>query len=130
MARRFRFSARGSTSARRHDTLDDYLAPFDETKRTTVRAILKAITSEYRKAEVVIAWNQPMVKIDGEYVFGVSVLTNHILIAPWGDVLDEFRPRLVDYKVNKKTIQVPVDWKPDVKLLRDMAAARIAELSA
>ena len=36
---------------------------------------------------------------------------------------------LTDYKVNKKTIQVPVDWKPDVKLLRDMAAARVAEIS-
>ena len=29
--------SRGSTSARRHDTLDDYLAPFDETKQTTVK---------------------------------------------------------------------------------------------
>ena len=44
-------------------------------------------------------------------------------------MLDEFRPRLTDYKVNKKTIQVPVDWKPDAKLLRDMAAARIAQIT-
>jgi uncharacterized protein YdhG (YjbR/CyaY superfamily) len=36
---------------------------------------------------------------------------------------------LTDYKVNKKTIRVPVDWKPDKKLLRDMVAARIAESS-
>jgi uncharacterized protein YdhG (YjbR/CyaY superfamily) len=71
-----------------------------------------------------------MLKLDGQYVFGVSVLTNHILIAPWGDgILDQFRPRLADYKVNKKTIQVPVDWEPDVQLLRDMAAARIAEFA-
>ena len=121
--------ARGSTSARRHDTLDDYLAQFDETKQTTVRAILKAITSKYRKAEVVIAWNQPMVKLDGHYVFGVSVQAHHILIAPWGGVLDDFRPRLTGYKVNKKTVQVPVDWKPDVQLLRDMVAAQFADSS-
>ena len=122
--------SRGSTSAHRVATLDGYLEPCDETKRTTVRAILKAITSKYPKAETVIAWYQPMVKIDGHYVFGLSVLTNYILIAPWGtDVLERFRPRLTDYKVNKKTIQVPVDWKPDVALLRDMVAARIAENS-
>jgi uncharacterized protein len=119
--------SRGSTSSRRHDTLDDYLAQFDETRAATVRAILKAITSKYRKAETVIAWNQPMVRLEGHYVFGVSVQARHILIAPWGGVLDEFRPRLADYKVNKKTIQVPVDWKPDVQLLRDMVAARVAE---
>jgi len=120
--------SRGSTSSRRHDTLDDYLAPFDETKQATVRAILKAITSKYRKSEVVIAWNHPMIKLDDEYVFGVSVLTNHILLGPWGDdMIGKFRSRLDGYKVNKKTIQVPVDWKPDVALLRDMAAMRVAE---
>jgi len=58
------------------------------------------------------------------------VLSNHILIAPWGqDVLEKFRPRLTDYKVNKKTIQVPVDWQPDVELIRDMVDARIAEIN-
>lgn len=121
---------RGSTSAHRVHTLDEYLAPFDETKQSTVRAIFKAITTKYPKLELVIAWNQPMLKLGSQYVFGVSVLTNHLLIAPWGDgILDEFRPRLADYKVNKKTIQVPVDWKADAKLLRDMVAARIAEIS-
>jgi uncharacterized protein YdhG (YjbR/CyaY superfamily) len=121
---------RGSASSRRFDTLDDYLEPFDDTKRRTVRAILEAISSAYPGMETVIAWNQPMLKLDGQYVFGVSVLTNHLLIAPWGDgIIDRFRPRLADYKVNKKTIQVPVDWAPDVQLLRDMAAARIAEFS-
>ena len=121
---------RGSKSSRRHDTLDDYLAEFDETKQATVRAIFRALTSKYRKAEVVIAWNQPMLKLDGQYVIGVSVLTNHILLGPWGDdIIGRLRPRLDGYKLNKKTIQVPVDWKPDVQLLRDMAALRIAEFS-
>jgi len=122
--------SRGSTSAHRVHSLDEYLEPSGETKRATVRAIFKAITSKYPKMELVIAWNQPMLKLDGQYVFGVSVLKNHLLLAPWSKaVLDEFAPRLTDYKVNKKTIQVPVDWKPDTALLRDMAAARIAEIS-
>jgi uncharacterized protein YdhG (YjbR/CyaY superfamily) len=121
---------RGSKSSRRHDTLDDYLAPFDETKQATVRSILKAITSKYPRMETVIAWNHPMLKLDGQYVIGVSVLTNHILLGPWGDdIIGRLGPRLAGYKVNKKTIQVPVDWKPDVKLLREMAALRIAEFS-
>jgi uncharacterized protein YdhG (YjbR/CyaY superfamily) len=58
------------------------------------------------------------------------VHSHHILIAPWGDgILEKFRPRLTDYKVNKKTIQVPVDWQPDVTLIRDMVDAHIAEIS-
>jgi uncharacterized protein YdhG (YjbR/CyaY superfamily) len=121
---------RGSTSAHRVSTFDEYLEPFDETTQKTVRAIFAAIRAKYRKAEIVIAWNQPMLKLDGHYIFGVMVQKNYILMAPWGGVLDEFRPRLTEYKVNKKTIQVPLDWKPDKKLLQDMAAARVTENSA
>lgn len=119
---------RGSTSAHRVATVEEYLEPFDEVRRETARAIIAAISSAYPDAQVVIAWNKPMIKIDGRYVFGVAVLTNHLLIAPWsGSVLAEFAPRLAGYKVNKKTIQVPVDWDPDEALLRDMIAACIAE---
>ena len=70
-----------------------------------------------------------MLKQDGHYIFGVSVLKNHLLMAPWSqDVLDAFEDRLTKYKVNKKTIEIPVDWKIDKKLLRDMAKARLAEI--
>ena len=71
-----------------------------------------------------------MLRLDGQYVFGVMVLTNHLLMSPWStDVLAQFAPRLVGYKVNKKTIRIPVDWTPDADLLRDMVEARIAETS-
>lgn len=119
---------RGSLTARRFDSLDSYLAGFDEIKGKTVRAILQTITEQYPQMETVMAWNQPMLKLGDRYVFGVSVLTNYLLIAPWGEgILDQFRPRLAGYKVNKKTIQVAVDWVPDRQLLLDMAAARVAQ---
>ena len=35
---------------------------------------------------------------------------------------------LVDYKVNKKTVQVPVDWKVDEKLLHKMIALNLKSL--
>ena len=103
------------------------MAPFDETKRATVLAVLKAITSKWPKAEVVIAWNHPMVKINETYVFGVSVHTKHILLAPFNaDVLAEFGGRLTAYEVNKKTFKVPVDWKVDKKLITDLIAATLS----
>ncbi|MGA1089688.1 MAG: iron chaperone, partial [Candidatus Nanopelagicales bacterium] len=79
----------------------------------------------FKKAEVVIAWNQPMLKQDSRYLFGASAQKAHILIAPFNaDIIDELRPRLEGYEVNKKTIRVPVDWKVDKKLLTDMVSAQ------
>ena len=121
---------KGSTSAHRVSSVDGYLAEFDATKQATVRAVLSAITDGFPEAEVVIAWNQPMVKVDGKYVFGLSVASKHILLAPFdGDVLDEFRPRLDGYVVKKKTFQVPVDWAVDVPLIQDMVAANVARVA-
>jgi uncharacterized protein YdhG (YjbR/CyaY superfamily) len=69
-----------------------------------------------------------MLKLGEEYIFGLNVLKNHILLAPWSkEVLEAFRPKLKEYKVNAKTIQVPVDWKVDVKLLQAVVAATVAE---
>lgn len=121
--------SRGSTSSRRFNTVDEYLAQFDQVKRQTVLDVFDAITSKYPKLESVIAWNQPMLKLDTQYVFGATVLKNHILLAPWSkDVLDSFSDRLADFEVNKKTFKIPVDWKVNKKLVRDLAAARIAEI--
>jgi len=55
--------------------------------------------------------------IDGQYVFGVSVHSKHLLLAPFGDgVIDQFRERLGDYELNKKTVKGQVDRA----LIRDM----------
>ena len=121
--------SKGNTTSRRFNTLDDYLAPLDDAKQKKAREIFAAITKKYPKAEMVIAWNQPMVKIDDTYVFGLSAQSKYFLIAPWGTgIIDQFRPRLEGYEVNKKTIKVPFDWKVDKKLLCDMVAARLAEV--
>jgi len=119
--------SRGSTSSRRFESVDDYLAPHDEIKQKTARAILNAVTDAYPDAQVLIAWNQPMVKLDDAYVFGLGVFSKHILIAPFNsDVIDDFRDRLAGYELNKKTIKVPVDWEVDSDLLHDLVAATAA----
>lgn len=119
--------SRGSTTSKRFTSVEDFLAQHDAVKQATIRTILKAVQTKFPKAEIVMAWNQPMVKYRGKYIFGVSVASRHILIAPFNsEVIDEFRPRLGDYRVNKKTIQVPVDWKVDRRLVQDLAAASYA----
>lgn len=117
---------RGSTSSRRFDTLDDYLATLDPTSQKTIKGIFAAIRKAYPDLVLVIAWNKPMLMQGSRYVFGVSAASNHLLIAPFdAGVIDQLRPRLKGYEVNKKTIRVPVDWKVDAALLRDMVGAQV-----
>ena len=118
--------SRGSTSARRFNTLDEYLKEHDATKRRTVKAIIAALRKEYPQLELVIAWNQPMLKIGKQYVFGVMVASTYILIAPFdATVLAKLGKQLTGYTVNKKTVQVPADWQVDATLLKAMVQPAI-----
>ena len=120
--------SRGSTSSRRHDTPADYYKTVDPKQATTMRKIFKTIQTKYPKTELVIAWNQPMLKLDSDYIFGATATKKHILMSPWSsDVLADFADRLEHLELKKKTIGVPNDWKVEEKLILDMVKARIAE---
>jgi uncharacterized protein YdhG (YjbR/CyaY superfamily) len=121
--------SRGSTSSKRFDTPAEYFKTVTPQQAKTMKAIFKAITSKYPEVELVVAWNQPMLKVGKNYIFGCSAATNHILIAPWDlEVLKKYTPKFKDYKVNKKTIALPNDWVVDVKLLQAMAKDSLAAL--
>lgn len=121
---------RGSHSSRRHDSLESYLKTITPEQRRTVKAIVEAIQKKRPSLELVIAWNQPMFKYKGEYVFGLSAAKSHLLIAPFNpDVIAQFADRLSDYTVLKKTIRIPSDWKVNSSLLNDMVGACIKSLA-
>ena len=120
--------SRGSISAKRFDTPTAFYKTVTPAQAKTMRKIFKIILDKYPKAELVIAWNQPMLKLGDHYVFGLSTAKNHISFAPWSqDVLEKFRPKMKDLDVKKKTISVPNDWDIDEKLLQAIVKARIAE---
>jgi uncharacterized protein YdhG (YjbR/CyaY superfamily) len=121
--------SRGSKSSRRFDDLSGFLEKHDAVKQKTVKKIFKSIQAKYPKLEQVIAWNQPMLKIGSDYVFGLSISKNHITIAPFrSEVLDQMDKELVDYKRNKKTMIVPVDWKVDDQLLHKMVRLTLKQI--
>jgi uncharacterized protein YdhG (YjbR/CyaY superfamily) len=120
--------SRGSVSAKRFETPAQYYKSIDAKQAKTARAIFKTITSKYPDAQLVIAWNQPMMQIDGKYVFGLSASKNHISMSPWStDVIAKFAPKMKDLVLLKKTIRIPNDWDVDAKLIVAMVKARLAE---
>ena len=120
---------RGSLTSKRFATPDEFLKTLDPAVKKTTQSIFSAITKKYPSLELVIAWNQPMLRLGSGYVLGLSVAKNHITLNPFSsDVLHSFAPQLKDYETKKYTFQVPLDWKVDASLLQLMAKARIAEM--
>lgn len=131
--------ARGSTTTKKFDSPATFFRSLGGEREKTARAIFSALASTFPDLELVIAWNQPMLKLGKDYVFGLSAAKNHLLIAAvGGNAVDLLGPRVKSsgiadsagnrLEVNKKTIKIPVDWKVDKRLLTDLVTARLAEL--
>jgi uncharacterized protein YdhG (YjbR/CyaY superfamily) len=94
-----------------------------------MKAVFAAVTAKHKGLELVMAWNQPMLRLGKDYVIGMSVSKNHITINPFSvEALNKNLKNLDSYRVNKHTFQVPLDWKVDAALISSLAKARIAEI--
>ena len=123
--------SRGSRSSKRFTTLNEYYASIPKIQAGTIKRICKAISSKYPELDLVIAWNQPNFKLGKNYIFGISSTNKHILIAPWDqEVLKKFSDKFKEGNALKKTIQLPIDWEVDDKLLQAIVKARIKNLKA
>lgn len=119
---------RGSTTSKRHASPSAYFATLDPTSRRTVKKIFAVISEKFPGLELVMAWNQPILRNGKDYVFGLSVSANHIAVNPFSnDVLQKNLPKLKGFVVNKTTFRVPSDWDVQPAILHALVRARIAE---
>lgn len=121
---------RGSTSSKRFSSPAEYFKTLDPVVANKIKEIFASITKTYTDLELVMAWNQPMLKTGDQYILGVSVSKTHITIGPFNtDFVKTFAKKLEKYESNKKTFKVPFDWKVDGALMRAIVKDRLAELS-
>ena len=117
---------RGSKSSRRFSTLAEYVAKHPDERGATMTKIFSAARKATRDARVVIAWNQPMLKVGDTYVFGVSAMKTYLLLGIFNDdVRKQMATRFKDYEQNKKTVRLPADWKVDAKLLEEIVVRTV-----
>jgi uncharacterized protein YdhG (YjbR/CyaY superfamily) len=118
----------------RFSSVEDYLAlqqsePDGHTKAKTLRSVIDFILSEFPELESKVSWNVPTIHRNGKYVFGLAAYKNHLTLAPWSPrIIENFEPRLKKYVVFANCFQIPVDWKIDRKLVKELVEARLAEL--
>lgn len=115
----------------RFSSVEDYLTKQDPVKAKTLRAVIDLILARFPELEAKISWNVPTIHRQGKYVAGICAYKNHLTFSPWSpQIIADFKPRLKNYVVFKGTLQIPIDWEIDRKLLQDLAQARLAELDA
>jgi uncharacterized protein YdhG (YjbR/CyaY superfamily) len=97
----------------------------------TLRSVIDLILAQFPGLQSKISWNVPTIHRNGRYVVGVCAYKNHLTFSPWSPrIIEDFKVRLEKFVVFKNCFQIPVDWKIDRKLIKDLVHARLAELDA
>ena len=116
----------------RFNSVEEYLASVDPVKARTLRSVIDLILTQYPELKSKISWNVPTIHRNGKYVAGVAAYKHHLTFSPWSPrVIENFKARrggLGKLVVFKNCFQIPVDWKIDRKLVKDLVRARLAEL--
>lgn len=120
---------RGSTTSRRHDSPTAYFKTLNPQSAKTMKTIFSELQKKFPELELVIAWNQPILRRGKQSVFGISASKNHLTINPFSKVvLDAHASKLQKFIVNKNTFQIPTDWSVNTVLLSSIVKARLSEL--
>jgi len=113
----------------RFNSVEDYLTSLDPTKEKTIRSVIDLILGQFPELQSKISWNVPTIHRNGKYVAGIAAYKRHLTFSPWSPrVIADFKVRLRKFVVFKNCFQIPVDWKIDKKLVKELVRARIAEL--
>src|ERR1700676_3898236 len=119
----------------RFKSVEEYLASQDPTKERTLRSVIDLILAEFPELKSKISWNVPTIHRNGKYVAGVCAYKHHLTFSAWSPrVIKDFKGpsrtggRLGKFVLAKNCFQIPVDWKIDRKLVKDLVRARLAEL--
>jgi uncharacterized protein YdhG (YjbR/CyaY superfamily) len=121
--------SRGSTSSQRFTTPSEYFSEIKPMQARTIKAVFAVIKAKHPALELVIAWNQPMLRQKKSYILGASVTKGYILLNPFSkEVINTFAPEMKELRVLKHTFAIPNDWEVDKKLIEGIARARLAEL--
>jgi len=123
-------SYRGSPSSQRFASPADYFDSLSPSHREQARDILAGLQKRFPQLALVMAWNQPILRVPDDYVFGVSASAGHLSINPFStEVLDAVAPDWEGCDVLGHTIRIPLGAEVDPERLDDMVTRRLAEIA-
>ena len=109
-------------------TIDTYIKPFPAEVKANLQAIRDIVHAEAPEAVEVISYSMPAFKLGGRILIYFAGYKKHIGIYPYPSSVKAFAKELVKYKTSTSTIQIPLDQKLPVALVRKIIRFRKKEL--
>jgi uncharacterized protein YdhG (YjbR/CyaY superfamily) len=111
-----------------YSTHEEYHELFDESIKSKLIKIQKAIAKALPKAQKVISYHMPAFKTS-EVLIYYAGFKKHISIFPTSSAVNAFEHELKDFVISKGTIQIQLDQELPLKLISEIAKFRDEEVN-
>lgn len=101
-------------------TVEEYIKAQPEEVQKYLEEVRKAIRKALPNAKERISWSMPTFW-DGQNIIQFAGFQRHIGLYPGPKAVEHFAEKLVDYKTNKGTIQLPYQKPLPIKLIEEIA---------
>ena len=108
-------------------TIDEYLAPLSNEKRTALEKLRRAIKLAAPKAEECISYSIPAFRLRGRLLVAFGAAANHCAFYPGAFPVEAHKDELTAYDTSKGTIRFQADNPLPGTLVRKLVKTRIAE---
>ena len=108
-------------------TIDEYLAPLSNEKRTALEKLRKAIASAAPRAEECISYRIPAFRLGGRLLVAFGAAAKHCAFYPGALPVKAHEDELKAYDTSKGTIRFRPDSPLPATLVRKLVKTRIAE---
>ncbi len=111
-------------------TIDEYLAPLNDTKRAALGELRRAIQFAAPKAEECISYGIPGFRLAGRLLVSFGAAAKHCAFYPGALPVRVYKAELKAYDTSKGAIRFPAEKPLPATLVRKLVKARVAEYSA
>ena len=117
------------SSAKKYETIDEYINSFPKELKQLLQEVRKTIRKAAPSAEEAISYQIPTFKLNGNLVH-FAAFKNHIGFYPGSKAINIFSKEIVSYKSSKGAIQFPLDKPMPLTLIKKIVRFRVKESSS
>ncbi|KAA3633438.1 MAG: hypothetical protein DWQ02_13110 [Bacteroidetes bacterium] len=111
---------------KKYSTVDEYIADFPSSVQSILQRMRHTIHKAAPKAEEVISYNMPAIKLNGMLVY-YAAYERHIGFYPTASGISAFEKELSGYKQGKGSVQFKLDEEIPYDLVQRIVEFRVEE---
>lgn len=107
----------------------EYMEDLPQMQQEVIQIMRELVADAASEAQETFSYNMPAIKQNGKVLVYFAATQKHLGFYPTADPIVHFADQLKEFHTSKGTIQIPYDKPLPVKLIREIVAFRVKQVT-